>query len=88
MSPQAWRDQNEYSLTWRMLESNIRRCISSDRKIEELDVAELAIEELKCGHVLCEGCVMKLQKSLSRLSCHETEAKLAHWLDMGSLVFV
>lgn len=73
----AWRDQDEHSLTREMLESNIRRCISCDRKIEELDAAESAIEEFKCGHVLCDGCVMKSQNSLSQLPWHECESAVA-----------
>lgn len=73
----AWRDQDEHSLTWEMLESSIRRCVSCNCGIEELDAVESAIEELKCRHALCEACVIKSQNSVGRLSCPKCETALA-----------
>ena len=65
----AWRDRDPSLLTFKMLESGIKTCISCDREIEELDVAESVIEELTCGHVLCESCATKSQTSESQPSC-------------------
>jgi len=66
---QAWRDRDPNLLTFKMLESGIKMCISCGCEIEELDVAESVIEELTCGHVLCESCVTKSQASDSQPSC-------------------
>ena len=65
----AWKDRDPSLLTFKMLESGIKTCISFDREIEELDVAESVIEELTCGHVLCESCVTKSQTSEDQPSC-------------------
>jgi SWI/SNF-related matrix-associated actin-dependent regulator of chromatin subfamily A3 len=69
----AWRDQDQNSLTWEMLETSIKRCVSCDCKIEELDAVSSAVEELKCGHILCDGCVIKTQNSVGELSCPKCE---------------
>jgi len=66
---QAWRDRDPNLLTFKMLESGIKMCISCGCEIEELDVAGSVIEELTCGHVLCETCATKLQTSESQPSC-------------------
>jgi hypothetical protein len=42
----AWRDQDQNSLTWEMLETSIKRGVSCDCKIEELDAFSSAVEEL------------------------------------------
>jgi SWI/SNF-related matrix-associated actin-dependent regulator of chromatin subfamily A3 len=67
----AWRDRNEKSLTWEMLESGIRFCISCNRDVKEIDSAESAIEGFECGHVICDSCMTKSQSSASQQWCPE-----------------
>ncbi|KAM5360851.1 hypothetical protein ACJZ2D_013480 [Fusarium nematophilum] len=65
----AWRNRDESALTWEMLESTIKRCVSCNCQIEEMDAAESVTEVLGCGHCLCGGCVAKLPSSASQLPC-------------------
>ncbi|KAH7148333.1 SNF2 family N-terminal domain-containing protein [Dactylonectria macrodidyma] len=65
----AWRNRDEKALTWEMLESTIKRCVSCDCQMEELGAAESVTEVLGCGHSLCGDCVAKLRGSASQLPC-------------------
>ncbi|KAH7150358.1 SNF2 family N-terminal domain-containing protein [Dactylonectria estremocensis] len=65
----AWRNRDESALTWEMLESTIKRCVSCDCQIEELGAEESVTEVLGCGHSLCGGCVAKSRSSASQLPC-------------------
>ncbi|KAB8233932.1 DEAD/DEAH box helicase [Aspergillus alliaceus] len=64
----AWKERDEKLLTWRMLKMNVKQCVSCHCDIEGV-VGELVIEELSCGHVLCDSCVAKSQNADSQLSC-------------------
>lgn len=65
----AWRKRDETALTWEMLESTTKRCVSCDCQIEELGAAESLTEALGCGHLLCGDCAAKLRGSASQLPC-------------------
>ncbi|KAJ3541976.1 hypothetical protein NM208_g3367 [Fusarium decemcellulare] len=79
----AWRNRDENSLTWEMLESTTKRCVSCDWQIEELDAAESGTEVLGCGHSLCGGCVAKLRSSDSRLPCPKCGMALSRPFSAG-----
>ncbi|KAJ4193959.1 hypothetical protein NW767_010199 [Fusarium falciforme] len=65
----AWRNRDENALTWEILESTTKRCVSCDCQIEELGAAESLTEALGCGHFLCGDCAAKLRGSASQLTC-------------------
>ncbi|KAJ4221035.1 hypothetical protein NW759_007103 [Fusarium solani] len=65
----AWKKRDENALTWEMLESTTKRCVSCDCQIEELGAAESLTEVLGCGHFLCGDCAAKLRGSASQLPC-------------------
>ncbi|RSL44832.1 hypothetical protein CEP53_011048 [Fusarium sp. AF-6] len=65
----AWKNRDKNALTWEMLESTTKRCVSCDCQIEELGAAESLTEALGCSHVLCGDCAAKLRGSASQLPC-------------------
>lgn len=65
----AWKERDETSLCWEMLESTTKRCVCCNCQIEELGATESITEVLKCGHSLCGDCIAKLRNSTSPLSC-------------------
>ncbi|RSM09077.1 hypothetical protein CDV31_007844 [Fusarium ambrosium] len=65
----AWKNRDKNALTWEMLESTTKRCVSCDCQIEELGAAESLTEALRCSHVLCGDCAAKLRGSASQLPC-------------------
>ncbi|RSL95790.1 hypothetical protein CEP52_011840 [Fusarium oligoseptatum] len=65
----AWKNRDKNALTWEMLESTTKRCVSCDCQIEELGTAESLTEALGCSHALCGDCAAKLRGSASQLPC-------------------
>jgi SNF2 family DNA or RNA helicase len=65
----AWKEGDEKLLTRTILETNVKQCIFCYSDVEGENGGELVIEELGCGHVLCEICATKLQSTDGQLSC-------------------
>ncbi|KAH8704110.1 SNF2 family N-terminal domain-containing protein [Talaromyces proteolyticus] len=65
----AWKERDEKLLTRTMLETNVKQCIFCYSDVEGENGSELVVEELGCGHVICDICVTKLPSSDSQLSC-------------------
>lgn len=65
----AWKQKDTKALTWEMLKSSTKRCISCDDEIEDLDMGDSPTEGLSCGHLVCETCETKSQGSSGQVSC-------------------
>ncbi|KAI5458906.1 SNF2 family N-terminal domain-containing protein [Mariannaea sp. PMI_226] len=65
----AWRNRDESALTWKMLESSIKLCVSCRCQIEEMSTIESATEVLGCGHIFCGSCVARSRNSESQIPC-------------------
>jgi SWI/SNF-related matrix-associated actin-dependent regulator of chromatin subfamily A3 len=59
----AWRKREPTTLTSEMLESSMKRCVSCDREIEELDPLAGQTLEFPCKHLLCESCLARFRGS-------------------------
>ncbi|OJJ67705.1 hypothetical protein ASPBRDRAFT_186336 [Aspergillus brasiliensis CBS 101740] len=67
----AWHERDDTSLTWRTLESETVKCAICAQSVEENRSSESLVEEVGCGHFLCESCTTE---NNSQPSCPKCEA--------------
>jgi len=65
----AWKNRDDVSISWEMLESGIGRCDSCGSEIENQDTSESTAGEFACEHVFCGSCASKTQSLANSSSC-------------------
>lgn len=73
----AWKNKDPNQLTLDILKSGVRKCASCDSEIEELDSIIPIMEEMRCGHILCETCLTDLKSTSNEPTCSVCENKAA-----------
>ncbi|KAL4963434.1 SNF2 family N-terminal domain-containing protein [Aspergillus stella-maris] len=65
----AWRERDEKLLSWGILKANVVQCVSCQSQVEGAIAGNFSIDELSCGHVLCDSCTTESQNCGYQSSC-------------------
>ncbi|OJJ99038.1 hypothetical protein ASPACDRAFT_53171 [Aspergillus aculeatus ATCC 16872] len=66
----VWREQDDTSLAWKALEAETRQCAVCIQSVPESRSEGSQMEELGCGHCICETCAAGVSQTL----CPKCEA--------------
>lgn len=87
----AWHERDDTSLTWRTLESETVKCAFCAQSVEENRSSESLVEEVGCGHFICESCTTENNSQPSCPKCEANQCRsssptptsFAHPLEVG-----
>ncbi|RAL06528.1 DEAD/DEAH box helicase [Aspergillus homomorphus CBS 101889] len=66
----VWRERDDTSLAWKVLEAETGQCAVCTQSTQESRSDGSRMEELSCGHRICENCAAATSQTL----CHKCEA--------------